>query len=122
MILRDIKKFLEDHLFEDITIGNLASSGIIIESGGTEQQDIYQGLRYETLDFWVRDISYEAGYNIARGIIDHLHRLTNYETENYHIYFSHALGGVEGLDRDNEGKRVFKCSIRFIFRDLSDIS
>jgi len=125
MILKDVRQYLIDEEVASsgsIFIGNMDNSGIILTTGGNESQDMYQGLRYETIDFWVRNASYEAGYQQARDIIDLLHRLSNWETTNYHVFFSHALGGVEDLDRDGEGKKIFKVSIRFIFRNLTDIS
>ena len=77
MILKDVRQYLIDEEVASsgsIFIGNMDNSGIILTTGGNESQDMYQGLRYETIDFWVRNASYEAGYQQARDIIDTLHR------------------------------------------------
>jgi len=125
MILTDVRDYLISQNIataDEIFVGNLDGSGIMMTTGGNEAQDIYQGLKYETIDFWIRNTSYEAGYQLTRDIIDLLHRLSNWETTDFHIFFSHAMGGVEDLDRDGEGKRIFKVSVRFIFRKLTEIS
>lgn len=74
----------------------------------------------QTLDFWSRNKNSDAGYGKLFAIMSLLHQAQNYEVEGYHVYFSNALGLIDDNDRDIEGRKLYKLSIRFIYRVSDD--
>lgn len=74
--------------------------------------DVYE----QTIDFWARHRSSTTGYNKLRLIQDLFHKKYAYNLGDYHIYFSNSLGVIEDMDRDSERRKLYKLSIRFIYR------
>jgi hypothetical protein len=70
----------------------------------------------QVIDFWVRYSKSDVGYDKLIEISDLLHKAQNYDITGFHIYFSNALGMVDDLDRDEQRRKLYKLSIRFIFR------
>lgn len=127
MILEDIAKLIEDQ--EIATMGTTLFSGELPLDFPNSTAMIYspspepdKSLEvYEmTIDFWNRNRNSENGFEILKSIMDFLHRKQNYETQNYHIYLSYALGMIEDLDRDSERRKLYKLSMRFIYRELQE--
>ena len=75
--------------------------------------DIYE----QVIDFWSRDKNTNQAYTRLLGVLNLLHKGQNYEVEGYHIYFSNALGMIDDNDRDIERRKLYKLSIKFIYRE-----
>jgi hypothetical protein len=76
----------------------------------------------QVLDFWTRYQKTEDGYNKLQEVLDILHQRANYELSSYHVFFSHALGLPEDMDRDIERRKLYKLSFRLIYRPAVSVS
>lgn len=93
----------------------------LVPSPGRSPEN-YIDHEYITLDFWYRTPDTREGKEIMRSLFAQLHRKYNYDTTNWHIYFSEALGQVVDMDRDAEGGKLLRLSVQFICRNLNSIS
>ncbi|OQA03765.1 MAG: hypothetical protein BWY69_00245 [Planctomycetes bacterium ADurb.Bin401] len=116
---------------ENIFIGELpitqtdnggVNSGVYIINGASEGQHEYLDTNYDQLDFWSANRLTESSYEALEDIKNILSRAPNYETANYQIYFSHDISGIMDMDRTADGLKLFKMTIRFIYRDKNIIS
>lgn len=97
-------------------------SALVLQTAGGDQGDLYLDTLYQTVSFVSRDNDALAAYEKIAAVRDVLHRGQNYDTPNFHIYYSHALSGIESMDRDIEGGMLYRMSIRFIYRDSALLS
>jgi hypothetical protein len=74
--------------------------------------DVYE----QVVDFWSRYKSSKEAYDKLLALRTAVHRKYAYETDNFFIYFSNALGSIEDMGRNVERMRMYKISIRFIYR------
>ncbi len=82
----------------------------------------YVDTEYTVLDFWARSPDTDQAHGLLELVISNFHRRYGYETKNWHIYFSHALGSIVDVDRDAEGGKLFRLSVQFICRNLNNLS
>jgi len=135
MLSSEIADYLESRgvgeVGEDIFIGELpiqkddgtsASSGIYILQGASEGQHSYLDTNYDQLDFWSADHLTATSEGLLKSIKDLLSRASNYATPDYHIYFSHDISGIQDMQRSADGLKLFKMTLRFIYRDKNIIS
>lgn len=104
------------------TDGGGVTSGVYVVAGASEGQHEYLDTNYDQIDFWSANRLTESAYGDLEGIKDILSRASNYETTNYQIYFSHDVSGIMDMDRSGDGLKLFKMTIRFIYRDKNIIS
>lgn len=93
----------------------------LVESPGPAPQD-YIDTEYPIIDFWVRSPHTDRAHQLLELVYDNFHRRYGYETANWHIYFSKALGSIVDVDRDQNGGKLFRLSVQFICRNLNNIS
>ena len=93
----------------------------IVPSPGRSPED-YIDHEYPVIDFWYRSPDTREAKEKMRQLFNQLHRKYNYDTTNWHISYSNALGQVEDMDRDAEGGKLFRLSVQFICRNLNSIS
>lgn len=74
----------------------------------------------QVIDVWGRFTKAEVGYSRLQSIFDLLHRKANYDTGDFHVYLSYAMGMIQDLDRDSSRRKLFQLSISFIFRELNE--
>ena len=74
--------------------------------------DVYE----QVIEFWSRNKKTEVAYSKLLAILNLLHKGQNYSITGYHVYFSNALGMIEDNDRDIERRKLYKLSIKFIYR------
>lgn len=126
MIIEQLAEYLETSdvgtVGADIFIGEIpfdkdACLSLIysISPEPNKSLDVYE----QTIDFWTRNKSAQAGYAKLVEVQELLHRKGNWELSSYHIYFSHSLGSIEDNDRDTERRKLYKLSMRFIYRPES---
>ena len=125
MVTREIADYLElegvGTVGTDIFIGDLPkdpANAISMVSAPSEEQERYYDVRYMTIDFWVRNKKTDLANSKAQEIFDTLHLGQNYDLTSYRVYYSHAISNIEDLDKDSIGRKLYKLSIRFIYREL----
>jgi len=135
MLAKEIGQVLQDRQFGNLggsvfigefpkenEDGNAIQSGIYIVNASGQGQDKYVDVFYEDVDFWSLNPSYESAYDLLDNIRKALSRLANYETPNYYIFFSHDMTGIMDMDRTRDGIKIYKITLRFIYRDKRVIS
>lgn len=114
-----------DPTARNIFVGDLPQDvieGIFIVQSPSPPPHQYVDTEYTVLDVWVRAPHSDRAYNLIQSIYDTYQRRANWETTNWHVYLSHALGSYVDLDRDLEGGKMLRLSIQFICRNLNNIS
>lgn len=74
--------------------------------------DVYE----QTVDFWSRYKNSDEAYTQLEAVQTAYHRKAAYTIGDTYVYFSHSLGAIEDMDRDGERKKLYKLSVRFIYR------
>lgn len=74
--------------------------------------DVYE----QVVDFWSRYKSSKEAYDTLAIIRTYYHRKYAYESDNFLFYFSNAINSIEDMDRNVERMKMYKLSIRFIYR------
>lgn len=97
---------------------SLGDDGIYIESVPTEEPDLYTPIRTFTIDFWARYKSGETAYLKLKDIYGLLHQGIGYNLTSYQVYFSHALGQIDDMARDIEGRNIKRLTVKFTARYL----
>lgn len=82
----------------------------------------YIDTEYPIIDFWARSPKAGRAHALLEMVYDNFHRRYGYQTANWHIYFSQALGSIVDADRDQEGGKMFRLSIQFLCRNLNNVS
>lgn len=135
MIAKELGQLLEDNgigtLGTDIFVGefpkdndsgNGIQSGLYLESISGEGQDEYLSIRYENIDIWSLDPLYETAHDTLKSVHNLLSRGQNYITDNYNVYFSHDISGIGDYGRTEDGLKMWKFTLRTIYRDVNLIS
>lgn len=94
---------------------------LILETAGPPPHT-YIDAEYKVLDFWARSPHTNVAYNMLQNVQNTFHRKYSYDTLNWHIAFSHALGTIVDVDRDVEGGKLFRLSVQFICRNINNVS
>lgn len=92
----------------------LGQQGVYVVDSSSEEPDRYTPVEYYTLDFYALHSSSEEAYKYAKVVMDYFHQKANYTTASFVVYFSHSLGRVIDLDRDGQGRKNIRVSVRFI--------
>lgn len=111
-------------LGSDLYVGELPRDieGVYAIALPGEQPDMYTAVEYYDIDFNVRYKKSTDAFTKIKIIYDLLHRLHDYPTDNFYVYFSHASSSIRDLDRDFEGNKVLSLGVRFICRNTNYIS
>jgi hypothetical protein len=110
---------------QSIFVGELpesAKEAIWIIEAPSPPPHTYVDTEYPVLDFWARSPNTEQAHALLELVFNNFHRRYGYETRNWHIYFSKALGSIVDVDRDNEGGKLLRLSVQFICRNLNNLS
>ena len=108
-----------------IFVGNFPQDppeGIYIVQAVSPPPHEYVDTEYTVLDFYSISPHTDRGYALLQAVFDNLHRRGGYNTTNWNIYFSRALGSIVDIDRDREGSKLFRLSVQFICRNLNNVS
>lgn len=101
---------------------NPSQNGVFVRSNPSIEPDRYTGIEYHSLDFVALNKSYAVAAEDLQEIYKIFDRNVAYETDDYHIYYSHAQGQFSDLGRDVEDRQILRLSILFITRYLILIS
>lgn len=82
----------------------------------------YVDTEYTVLDFWAISAKTERAHALLELVYNNFHRRYHYDTANWHIAFSRALGSIVDVDRDRENGKLFRLSVQFICRNLNNVS
>lgn len=82
----------------------------------------YIDVEYPVIDFWARSPHTDRGHALLEQVYNSFHRRSSYDTLNWHISYSSALGNIVDVDRDAEGGKLFRLSVQFICRNLNNLS
>lgn len=128
-IAQEIMEFLEARgigtLGTDMFIGTLpeeVTSGLYIVAAPSPAPHQYLDTLSIDYDFWYRHPKSNLAYQKLMDVYNLLHRKENWNTDNYHVYFSHALGQIKDNDRDREGGKLYSLSVQFIARNTNIVS
>lgn len=109
----------------NIFVGELpqnVNEGMFIMSVQSPPPHEYIDTEYPILDFWVRSPHTDRAYALLELVFNNFNRRYSYNTANWHIYFSQALGTIVDVDRDRENGKLFRLSVQFTCRNLNNIS
>lgn len=98
------------------------NKGILIIEAPSPPPHDYVDTEYTVLDFWSRASTTREAHELLENVYGYLHRKYGYQTANWNIYFSRALGSIVDVDRDRESGKLFRLSVQFICRNLNNIS
>lgn len=103
--------------FDDTTVEGLW----LVEAPGPPPHS-YIDTEYIIIDFWAMSPKTPRAHALLEMAQNNFHRRYNYETANWRIYFSQALGTIIDVDRSREGSKLFRLSVQFICRNLNNLS
>lgn len=98
------------------------ANAVMLVSSTSPQPDQYLNTR--TLDFevWGRNDSTKTGNDVLAQAIEFLHRRHHDTLGDYYVYFIGAIGDIENLGKDIEGRSLQKVNFRAIYIDRRTIS
>lgn len=109
----------------DLFIGEFPPDGdnmVMVFAAGGDVPDMYVDTKYATIDIWVRDRNSDGGYTRLLGIFNILQRMQNVKLTQYYVYFLHAMTDILDMDRDAQGRKLYKITFRVIYRDTYGVS
>lgn len=112
----DARTIFTGQLPEDV------EEGIFIIESPSPPPHQYIDHEYPILDFWSRASQTDRAHNLLELVYGLLHRKNGYQTANWYIYNSSALGTIVDVDRDMEAGKLYRLSIQFIVRNLNNVS
>lgn len=98
------------------------SEGIWLVEAPSPPPHHYVDTEYIVIDFWARSNHSDRAHALLEMVFNNLNRRYHYDTANWHIAFSHALGSIVDIDRDSEGGKLYRLSVQFICRNLNNLS
>jgi hypothetical protein len=98
------------------------TEGLLLIDVPSPAPHVYVDTEYLIIDFWARSPDSDRAKALLRQVYNTYHRHYNWDTTNWHIYFSKALGNIIDADRDREGGKLLRLSIQFICRNLNNVS
>lgn len=109
------------NIFTGLLPDDVAEGIFIIEAQSPPPHE-YVDTEYLVLDFWARSDYTDRAHNLLELVYNYLNRKNGYQTANWYIYNSSALGSIVDVDRDREGGKLFRLSVQFICRNLNNVS
>lgn len=109
----------------DLFVGQLPAtveSGMFVVAASSPQPHLYLDTEEQVFDFWYRSDYTDLAYTKLRDVYNLYHRRANYPMGSWYVYFSHAMNGIMDMDRERESGKLFKVSILFECRNISNIS
>lgn len=119
-IIQDIAHFLADYtgftMREDLFVGEIPrdTDGVYLIAEPSPEPDKETGIMYQDVAFWSRYKNDATGFDKLAEIYRFFDRRHHYSTDQYYVYFSHAVGQIEDMDRDAAKAKLLKLSVTFI--------
>lgn len=128
--IKEISQYLADNTGGRFTFGSGTSNnlklgelvrgvdGVFVVQSMTNQPDMYTPIYDYTLDFWAVNRNASTAYDDLQYVYELFHQNINMTTSTFQVYFAYANSQIEDMDRDSEGRKLFKLTITFITRNL----
>ena len=102
----------------NLKVGEMSrgDDGVYTLSQPSIEPDRYTGIEYHGIDFIGINKSTAVAYEDLQEVYKIFDRNIAYESPNYHVYYSHAMGQVSDSGRDSEGRKMLRLSVLFIVR------
>ena len=97
-------------------------NGVFAVAAPSEPPDKETGILYQSIDFWSRNSDTAKGFEHLSEIFNFFDRRHHYSTDHYFIHFSHCESNIDDMDKDAEGAKLLKLSVRFILNNTQAIS
>ncbi len=124
MLIDDIHTYLVSQGLTNLYIGEIPQeieNAVSMINVASPPPNPAIGYYEQLIDFWSRFRKTDDGYNILKDfVLDDFHQKVNWETTDYHIYLSVAVGLIDDVDRDAENRKLQRVTIRFIYRNKND--
>lgn len=129
-IIQDVCRFLNDYnqaglvLRTNLFAGEIQRgvNGVFAIAAPSEEPDKETGIIYQSIEFWSRNSDTASGFTHLTEIYNFFDRRHHYNTDKYFIHFSHCESQIEDMDKDQEGAKLLKLSVRFILNSTNAIS
>lgn len=129
-IVQDICRFLNDYndgglvLRTNLFAGELKRgvNGVFAVAAPSQEPDKETGIIYQSIEFWSRNADTGKGFEDLTTIYNFFDRRHHYNTDGYYIHFSHCESQIDDMDKDQEGAKLLKLSVRFILNSTNAIS
>lgn len=104
----------------NLNIGELIRTvdGVFVTSTGSPALDAYNPVETYLVDFTAIHRNSQEAYNFLQEISRLFHQRQDYDTDNYHVYYSRSMGQITDLDRSGEGRKILRLSVLFITYNL----
>ena len=93
-------------------------NGVFAVETPVEPPDHYLPIVTYSIDFWAVNANAATAHDDLEYIFQLFHQNINIDTPSYHSYYSYAPSLIQDMDRDGEGRKIFKLSITFISRNI----
>lgn len=127
-IIQDIANFTANNttltIRDTIYAGELKRgvNGVFAVAAPSEAPDKETGILYQSVDFWARNEDTGKAFEHLTEIFNLFDRRHHFNTANYFVHFSHNDSNIEDMDKDAEGAKLLKLSVRFILNSTTAIS
>lgn len=133
-VVKDITRFFGDYNTVGLKIPSkggdnlfagelkMGVDGVFVIAAPSEQPDVDTGIMYQTVDFWARNKDTAKAYDHLQAVYNFFDRRHHFNTDHYYVHLSHNLGQIEDMDKDVEGAKLLKLSVRFIMMNTQAIS
>lgn len=96
----------------------MGESGVYALASPSETPEKYTVIEYHNIDFWAVNKKSSTAMQNLRELYVLLHQAHHYDTTSFRVFFSHAIGQIDDLDRDGENRKVLRLGIRFVIMNL----
>jgi hypothetical protein len=94
---------------------------LLIDTPGAPPQQ-YIDTEWLTLTVEAKAATSDEAKALLRAVYNTYNRRYDWETTNWHVYWSHALGSIVDSGRNVEGSKIFRLSVQFMCRNLNNVS
>lgn len=103
----------------NLKLGELVrgQEGVYAMESPSELPDMYTPVITYTVDFWSVNQNAGTAHEDLQYIFQLFHQNDNITTPSFYSYFAYALNTIVDMDRDGEGRKMFKLTVVFICRD-----
>lgn len=110
---------------EDIWLERLpagAGQGLFINTIPGQEPEKYLDTMKDGMTFYTRHVDGTVAFKQLKSVMRILNRGQNYDLPHFHVYFSHATGGIGYVTTDANGGMIYSLTMTFIYRDVTIIS
>ncbi len=104
----------------NLKIGELTRgvNGVFCMDSASPPPDDYLPTEVRYIDFWSVNPVSNLAYQDLQYVYDLFHQAYDITVSSWYVYAALALGQIEDMDRDGQGRKMYKLSIEFTIRNL----